>query len=229
MKLQHLDVGFVPLVDAAPLIVAAELGFADEEGLRLALQASPSWSTLRDRLSFGHVQAAHMLSPVPVASALGLGGHGEPLHALSVLSANGNVVGVSGMMAQKLRAAGHPFDFADAEAAGKALIAAREGQLRVGVPFPFSMHAELVFYWLSALGLPAPQELQVRTVPPALMADAVKAGELDAFCVGEPWGSRAVEAGVGELLLPGKAIWAFAPEKVLAVRCHIPEGSMAVS
>lgn len=98
----------------------------------------------------------------------------------------------------------------------------------MGVPFPFSMHAELVFYWLTALGLPAPQGVQVRTVPPSLMAQALQAGEIDAFCVGEPWGSQAVENGVGELLLPGSAIWAFAPEKVLALRADWAETQPAL-
>ncbi|MEM8591897.1 MAG: CmpA/NrtA family ABC transporter substrate-binding protein [Pseudomonadota bacterium] len=213
-----LKLGFMPLVDAAPLIIAAEMGFAEEEGLRLSLEASPSWSALRDKLSFGHLDAAHMLSPVPVASALGLGGGGGALDALSVLSVNGNVIGVSPMLAKSMRAAGHDFAFNDARAAGKALIAAKPQGLRIGVPFPFSMHAELVYYWLSALGFHAPQDMIVRTVPPPLMADAMEAGEIDAFCVGEPWGSRSVDAGVGELLLPGSAVWSFAPEKVLAVR-----------
>lgn len=217
MTLETLRIGFVPLVDAAPLIVAAEMGFAEEEGLKLSLDASRSWSALRDRLSFGHLDAAHMLSPVPVAGTLGLGGGGAELHALSVLSANGNVIGVSPEVAKTMRAGGHGFQFNDARAAGEALIAARR-ELRVGVPFPFSMHAELVYYWLSALGLPAPQGIDVRTVPPPQMAEAMEAGEIDAFCVGEPWGSRSVEAGVAELLLPGTAIWSLAPEKVLAVR-----------
>ena len=61
----------------------------------------------------------------------------------------------------------------------------------------FSMHAELLYYWLSALGLPAPQSVDIRTVPPPLMADAIESGEIDAFCVGEPWGSQAVENGRG--------------------------------
>jgi len=226
MKLDKLDIGFIPLVDAAPLIAAAEMGFSEEEGLLLRLSPSPSWSTLRDRLCFGQLDAAHMLSPVPVAGALGLGGGGARLDALSVLSINGNVIGVSREVAQRMRSAGHGFGFDDARAAGEALIAAhstiRGGEeqlkLRIGVPFPFSMHAELVYYWLSALGLPAPQSVIVRTVPPPLMADAMEAQEIDAFCVGEPWGSRSVEAGVAELLLPGAAVWSFAPEKVLAVR-----------
>lgn len=218
MSLTPLSVGFIPLVDAAPLIIAQEMGFAAEEGISLQLRRAPSWSALRDLLSFGMVDAAHMLSPVPVATALGLGGAGAPLSAVSVLSVNGNVIGVSRALADRLRDAGHDFGFNDARAAGLALIAAAGEGLRIGVPFPFSMHAELVYYWLSALGLPAPQSVFVRTVPPPLMGDAIRAGEIDAFCVGEPWGSQAVEDGMGALLLPGSAIWGFAPEKVLAMR-----------
>ncbi|PCD76076.1 ABC transporter substrate-binding protein [Pseudothioclava arenosa] len=218
MKGSVLSVGFIPLVDAAPLIVAQEMGFAAEEGITLDLKRAPSWSSLRDMLSFGQVEAAHMLSPVPVASALGLGGAGARISAASVLSVNGNVIGVSRALAERLRAQGHDFAFNDARAAGLALIAAARNGLRIGVPFPFSMHAELIYYWLSALGLPAPQGVHIRTVPPPLMAEAIGAGEIDAFCVGEPWGSQAVETGLGELLLPSSAIWAFAPEKVLAVR-----------
>ncbi len=224
-----LSIGFIPLVDAAPLIVAQEMGFAAEEGLTLDLVRAPSWSSLRDMLVFSRVDAAHMLSPVPVATALGLGGAGADLSALCVTSVNGNVVGVSHALEERLREAGHAFDFADARKAGEALIAAAEDRLRIGVPFPFSMHAELLYYWLSALGLPAPQDVDIRTVPPPLMADAMQAGEIDAFCVGEPWGSIAVENGVGALLLPGKAIWRFAPEKVLAVRSDWASGEPGLS
>lgn len=215
---QRLSIGYVPLVDAAPLIVAAQMGFAQEEGLSLDLVRAPSWSTLRDMLSFGRVEAAQMLAPVPVATALGLGGGAAALSALMVLSVNGTVIGVSERLAACLYAQGHDFAFDDANAAGAALIAASDAPLRIGVPFPFSMHAELLFYWLSACGLPAPQGAEIRTVPPPLMADAIAAGEIDAFCVGEPWGSKTVELGLGTLLLPGHAIWSFAPEKVLAAR-----------
>jgi len=218
MRGVSLSVGFIPLVDCAPLVVAHEMGFAAEEGLALDLVRAPSWSSVRDMLVFGRVEAAHMLAPVPVAAAMGLGAAGVPLAAISVLSVNGDMIGVSADLAQRLHDAGHDFGFDDARAAGTALIAAAGRRLRLGVPFPFSMHAELLYYWLSALGLPAPQGVDIRTVPPSLMADALRSGEIDAFCVGEPWGSIAVEQGVGSLLLPGKAIWAFAPEKVLAVR-----------
>lgn len=218
-----LSLGYVPLLDAAPLIIAQEMGFAAEEGLALTLRAAPSWSAVRDMLCFGAVEAAHMLAPVPIASALGLGGAAVPMAAVSVLSLNGTVIGVSNTVAAQLRDAGHNFGFDDAEAAGNALIAVSAAPLRVGVPFPFSMHSELLIYWLSALGLPAPQNVDIRTVPPSLMGDAIEAGEIDAFCVGEPWGSRVVERGIGTLLLPGSAIWSCAPEKVLAMRAEWAE------
>ncbi|MGR3500976.1 ABC transporter substrate-binding protein [Pseudaestuariivita sp.] len=217
MTLARLSVAFIPLTDAVPLIAAAEMGFAQEEGLALDLVRAPSWSSLRDMLAFGAVEAAHLLAPVPVAMSLGIGGVASEVSALMALSVNGTVVGVSNALAAELQGAGASFDFTDAAAAGRAL--AQTGRaLRVGVPFPFSMQAELLYYWLAASGLPAPQSLTVRTVPPPLMADALAAGEIDAFCVGEPWGSKSVESGFGTLLLPGKAIWSFAPEKVLAVR-----------
>ncbi len=218
MSLTPLSVAFMPLVDAAPLIVAQERGFAREEGLALDLVRAPSWSSVRDMLAFGRVDAAHMLAPVPVAMALGIGGVASPISALMVLSVNGNVVGVSRDLAGRLKDNGHDFGFTDANDAGRALIEAANGPLRIGVPFPFSMHAELLYYWLSASGLPAPQSVEIRTIPPPLMADAMAADEIDAFCVGEPWGSKTVERGVGALILPGQAIWSFAPEKVLAVR-----------
>lgn len=217
MSVPSLTIGFIPLVDAAPLVAAMEMGFAKAEGISIELERAPSWSSLRDLLVFGRVEAAHMLSPMPVAMALGLGGMNTPIAAPSVLSVNGNVIGISRELAGKMRVAGATFDFADARAAGEALVAVDE-KLRIGVPFPFSMHAELLYYWLSAVGLPAPQEVDIHTIPPPMMAEAIATGEIDAFCVGEPWGSVAVEQGVAELLLPGAAIWAAAPEKVLAVR-----------
>ncbi|MEM9043913.1 MAG: CmpA/NrtA family ABC transporter substrate-binding protein [Pseudomonadota bacterium] len=213
-----LNCGFIPLVDCAPLVAAREMGFAEEELLDLRLHRQPSWSTIRDQLTFGQLDAAHMLAPMPVAMSMGLGGVPTRIDVLSVLSVNGNVIGVSRELSERMRRVGSTPDFLSATAVGRALISAIDGRLRVGVPFPFSMHAELLYYWLGALGLQAPADLDVRTVPPPQMADAISSGEIDAFCVGEPWGSIAVEQGVADLVLPGCAIWQFAPEKVLAVR-----------
>lgn len=210
---RRIDVGFIPLLDAAPLIVALEIGFAAEEGLDLALHREMSWASLRDRLIWGRYHAAHMLAPVVVAQSAGLGAGDEPFDALMLLSVNGATIGVRPALAAAMGAEG--LDFQDAAATGRALLAAAGDRLRFGVPFHFSTHAELVSCWLDSLG--GGGVVEMATVPPPRMAAAIAAGEVDAFCVGEPWGSVAAEMGVGELILAGSSIWRFAPEKALAM------------
>ena len=217
MSQVQIPVAYMPLVDAAPLIVAQEMGFAQAEGIALDLIAAPSWSSVRDMLAFGRVDAAHLLSPVPLAMAMGLGGVATQISTVSVLSVNGNVIGVGNTLEQRLREEDFAFDFADPLAAAAALAKVSDGPITFGVPFPFSMHVELLRYWAGATVL-STHGIRIRTVPPPLMANALAAGEIDAFCVGEPWGSVSVESGAGALLLPCNAIWAFSPEKVLAVR-----------
>lgn len=206
-----LTCGYVPLVDSAPLIIAKELGFAAEQSLDLHLVRQPSWSALRDMLALGHLDAAQMLSPMPVAMSIGLGGLPAQVDTLMVLSVNGTVFGVSHDLAAQLG----PLPFGDAHAILKALSARKTKPLRIGVPFHYSMHRLLLSYWTSA----AP-DLQIEeiTVPPPRMADAVADGFVDAFWVGEPWGSMAVQKNVGQLMMAGRDVWQFAPEKVLAAR-----------
>ncbi|MGR3542647.1 MAG: ABC transporter substrate-binding protein [Hasllibacter sp.] len=201
--------GYVPLVDAAPVLVARALGFDADEGLRIEPSAQPSWAALRDLLALGHLEAAHILSPVPVAMRMGLGGMEGALDVLALLSVNGNTVGVSAGRSAAVRAEGWAGFDGDAAAAAPLL----EG-LRIGVPFAISTHALLLRYLMERTGRPAPD---LRAVPPPRMADALDAGEIDAFCVGEPWGSAAVDAGLAEIVLTGRDIWAAAPEKALAV------------
>ena len=107
-----VSLGYVPLVDAAPLIIADVLGFAEAEGLRFDLHRAASWSMLRDMLDQGQVQAAHMLSVVPVAQALGLGAGAARFEAPLVLSLGGQVIGLSDTVAQRLADLGYAFDFA---------------------------------------------------------------------------------------------------------------------
>lgn len=214
MNIMPLRLGFVPLLDMAPLAIAHELGFARSEGLALDLIPAPSWSSLRDMLLWGQIEAAHILAPLPVAMALGLGGAVARVDILQNLSMNGVVVAVSATLAGALRAAGHSFGFEDARIAAADLAQIAPACVRIGVPFPFSTQAMLVDYWLRGTGI----GYELCTIPPPRMADALGAGEIDAFCVGEPWGSVAVETGAGALLLPSRAIWAAAPEKVLAAR-----------
>lgn len=211
MTRQVLNCGYVPLVDCAPLIIAKELGFAGDEGLDLNLVRQPSWSALRDMLALGHLDAAQMLSPMPVAMSLGMGGLSARIDCLMVLSVNGTVFGGSNDL---VRAIG-PTPFGDAKALLTAIRAAGRGTIRIGVPFPFSMHRLLLSYWTQA----APDlVVETVTVPPPRMADAVGEGHVDAFWVGEPWGSAIVQRNVGTILMAGADVWRFAPEKVLAAR-----------
>ncbi len=215
MTLVPLRLGYVPLIDAAPLIVARELGFAAEEGLDFELIRLQSWAQSRDMLGLGAIDAAHMLVPLPIAQAMGLGPDYPAFDLAMILSVGGQAIAVSAALAAAMRAGGHGFGFDDPVAARDALMAAVQGPLRVGVPFPFSTHAELVRHWLRGTDLEA--RVSIHTVPPPLMASAMAAGEVDAFCVGEPWASYAVETGVGALLLAGRAIWAAPPEKGLVL------------
>ena len=216
-------VGFVPLVDAAAVVIAGALGFDAEEGLDVAPRPQPSWAALRDHLLSGGLDAAHMLAPLPVALRLGLGGLRADVDALSVMSVNGNTIGASAAVAARMRAAGWAgFRTPPAETAAALLAAGGSGDgggggggLRIGVPFLLSTHALLLRRLFEGAGLGPPD---LHTVPPPQMVRALEDGQVDAFCVGEPWGSAAVEAGAGEIVLAGRDVWAAAPEKVLAMR-----------
>ncbi len=215
MTFAVLRLGYVPLIDAAPLIVAKELGFAAEEGLDFDLIRLQSWAQSRDMLGLGAIDAAHMLVPLPIAQAMGLGPDYPAFDLAMILSVGGQAIAVSAALADAMRAGGHGFGFDDPVVARDALMAVAGGRLRVGVPFPFSTQAELVRHWLRGTDLEP--GVIIHTVPPPLMASALAAGEVDAFCVGEPWASYAVETGVGALLLAGRAIWAAPPEKGLVL------------
>lgn len=206
-----LNCGYVPLVDCAPLVIAKELGFAAEQGLDLNLIRQPSWSALRDMLALGHLDAAQMLAPLAVGMSIGMGGLQAQVDALMVLSVNGTVFGVSNRLQDDVRSV--PFGDADGLLAA---FAVRDGPpLRIGVPFHQSMHRLLLSYWTAA----APDlQIDTITIPPPRMADAVADGVVDAFWVGEPWGSVAVQQDIAQLMMTGRDVWQFAPEKVLAVR-----------
>ncbi|MCI4663797.1 MAG: ABC transporter substrate-binding protein [Neomegalonema sp.] len=215
---EHFTCGFIPLTDCATLAAAHEFGFAAEEGVALELVRETSWSNIRDKMAVGLFDVAHMLAPMPIAMSLGLSSFPARVAAPFVLSVNGNMIGVSSHIAKRLAAADRLLGL-DAAAAAEALRSALDGApLRIGAPWTFSMHTLLVEYWLSASGFDLEAQTSTSVVPPAFMTEALAAGELDLFCVGEPWGSMAVEHGAGSILLPATEIWAFAPEKVLGVR-----------
>jgi NitT/TauT family transport system ATP-binding protein len=210
-----LTLGFIPLADAALPIIARELGFAAEEGLDLTLAREPSWSNIRDKVALGIYPAAHMLAPQPLAMTLGAGAHRVAVIAPFILAVNGGILGASSALWEAM---GRPA-FGDALAAGRALLRqAQVRRVRVAAPFPHSMHVEHLRYWIEGSGGDPDRDVDFQTVPPPLMPEALAAGEIDVFSVGEPWGSLSVERGVAALLAPTSAIWGWAPEKALGVR-----------
>jgi ABC-type nitrate/sulfonate/bicarbonate transport system substrate-binding protein len=217
-------VGFIPLLDCAPLAVAVEKGFASAEGLDLRLVRETSWANIRDRVVVGHFDAAHMLGPMAIASTLGVGHLKVPMAAPLSLGLGGNAITVSLRVWEAMRAEGAVVG-RDPQAMGNALrrvVHAREGahksQLTFAMVYPFSAHNYELRYWLAASGIDPDRDVRLVVIPPPLLVDAMREGQIDGFCVGEPWNSLAVAVGVGCIAVPTTAIWPLSPEKVLGCR-----------
>lgn len=212
--------GFIPLLDCASLVVAAERGFAAQEDLELALVRETSWANIRDRVVVGHFDAAHMLGPMTVASTLGIGHVKVPVIAPFALGLGGNAITVSLRLWEQMSNEGSSAESSPGAhgAALKRVIARRQEPLTFAMVYPFSCHNYELRYWLAAAGIDPDRDVRLVVIPPPFLVDALRAGQIDGFCVGEPWNSVAVHAGVGSILLPTTAIWPFSPEKVLGCR-----------
>lgn len=223
---RRFRVGFMPLVDAAPLVVARDLGFAAAEGIDLDLARETSWANIRDRIFLGHFDAAHLLAPMAISTRLGIGHVQAPLIAPFVLSRGGNSIAITPALYAEATALGVDWGTpGDPHASGRALArvvaarAARGGEpLTLAAVFPFSCHHYQLCHWISAAGLDPERDVRLVVVPPPHMVEAMASGGADVICVGAPWVGRAVDAGVGRLILPTSALWPASPEKVLAVR-----------
>ncbi|MEN3977064.1 CmpA/NrtA family ABC transporter substrate-binding protein [Emcibacter sp. SYSU 3D8] len=222
-QLRTVRIGFIPLVDCATLVVAAEKGFDRREGLALQLVKETSWANIRDRVNLGHFDCAHMLAGMPIASSMGIGHIKVPTIAPFLLGLNGNAVTVSLPLYQQIRGTGVQGD--DPASLGRALRQVVDERRRAGLEpltfamvFPFSCHNYELRYWMAAAGIDPDRDIRLVVIPPPLMVDSLEAGHIDGFCVGEPWNSLAVDAGIGRLLLTKAALWNMGVEKVLGVR-----------
>ncbi len=221
---QPLCIGFIPLVDAAALIVAVDKGFAAAEGLDVTLVREVSWSNVRDKLNIGLFDAAHLLAPVAIASSLGLGHVKVPIAAPFNLGLNGNAITVSPALHAALMAevGGDRFDpMATALALSRVVAARRKSgaePLTFGMTFPFSTHNYQLRFWMAAGGVDPDEDVRLVVLPPPFMVDSLANGQVDAFCVGAPWNSVAVDRGVGHILHFVSDILVRAAEKVLAFR-----------
>ncbi len=215
-----LNVGFLPLLDAAILVMAHEQGFAEEQGLGLRLLKETSWASIRDRVSVGQFDVAHMIAPMPIAQNLGLSPLNVPLIAPFALGLGGNAITVSNAVFEVMsEQSGDPVK---AGAALRRVVQSRRAhglpKLVLAVVHGFSVHAYELRYWLAACGIRPDTDVSITIVPPALMSDAMASGAIDGFCVGEPWNSQAVALGLGEVITTKASIWRSSPEKVLGMR-----------
>lgn len=193
-----VNIGYLPLTDSAPLVVAQELGFFNNLGLNVQLQQEVSWANVRDKLTTGALDAAQMLAPLPAMTTLGVSGLRIPMLSGHVLSHNGNAITLSTKL---------PHNPVRTDLLNTTL----------AVVHGFSTHILLLHRWLASLGLDPKRDVTTIVVPPSQMVDSLAEGVIDGYCVGEPWNTVAVNKGVGRIVAAGCEVWPMAPEKVLCV------------
>jgi NitT/TauT family transport system ATP-binding protein len=221
---ERLRIGFIPLADAAALLIAVDKGFCAAEGLDVELVREVSWSNVRDKLNIGLFDAAHLIAPIAIASSLGLGHIKVPIVAPFGLGMNGNAITVSPALHAALQqaAAGDMLDPMVTARALARVVAGRKANghepLTFGMTFPFSTHNYHLRFWMAAGGVDPDEDVRLVVLPPPYMVESLQNGHVDAFCVGAPWNSVAVDLGIGHILHFGPEILARAAEKLLAVR-----------
>lgn len=203
-----LHVGYVPLVDSAPLVAAVRLGLDRRHGLHLQLHRQASWAALRDKLLSGELDIVHALAGLVYGVETGIGGLRDELAILMTLNHNGQAIVLSPSLAHGLRQ-GRPL---------RELFAELPRRPALAQTFPTGTHAMWLYHWLAAQGIDPLRDIRGLSLPPQHMPDALAALELDGFCAGEPWGRQAEALGVGVRVLRSGQLWPGHPEKVLACR-----------
>jgi len=200
-----LRIGFVPLCDCAPLVMAGELGLFERYGLRVQLKREIGWATLRDKVLFGELEAAHALAPMVFAATQGWDSPAVPCLTGLVLNLHGNAITLSRSLLEKWKG-------------GEAELFAGKDRLVVGIPFRYSSHHCIARLWLRRLGGQVERRTQFVVVPPPQMPQSLREGHLDGYCAGEPWNSMAALGGFGRIAAASAGIAPLHPEKVLMVR-----------
>jgi ABC-type nitrate/sulfonate/bicarbonate transport system substrate-binding protein len=228
--LPTIRAGFIPLVDCAILIVAKEKGFARDQGIQLELSRESSWSNIRDRMTIGQLDCAHMLAGMAIASSLELGNPMVRVMAPMALGLNGNAITVSNDLWARMADAGGLSGAEGPTEMGSALakVVAEERKkgrppLSFGMVYPYSCHNYELRYWMAASGIHPDRDIRLTVVPPPYMPDYLKDGYIDGFCVGEPWNSIAVYGRVGRIVVAKSELCRFCPDKVLGVRADWAE------
>ena len=185
---KDLKVGFIPITCATPIIMAKPMGFYEKHGLNVEVIKTAGWAVIRDKTINKEYDAAHMLSPMPIAISLGVGSNAIPYTAPAIENINGQAI----TLAIKHKDKRDPKDWKG---------------MKFAVPFDFSMHNYLLRYYLAEHGIDPDQDVQIRAVPPPEMVANLRADNIDGFLGPDPMNQRAVFDGVGFIHILSKDIW----------------------
>jgi len=233
---EDLKLGFIKLTDCAPLVMAKELGFFEEEGLFVTLEAQANWKILLDRVISGELDGAHMLAGQPLGATIGIGTQADLVTPFS-MDLNGNAITVSNAIWEQMQSVdpalalpkpAHPIR-ADALRPIVESAKRRGEPLRMGMVFPVSTHNYELRYWLAASNIhpgfytetdttgTTDADVLLSVTPPPQMPATLDQGTIQGYCVGEPWNQQAVFRKIGVPVVTNYEIWRNNPEKVFGV------------
>ena len=192
LEKKDLKIGFIPITCATPIIMAHPMGFYSKQGLDVEVVKTAGWAVVRDKTLNKEYDAAHMLSPMPIALSLGIGSNPVPFAVPAIENINGQAITLSVKHKDKR----DPKSWKG---------------FKFGIPFDYSMHNYLLRYYLAEHGIDPDSDVQLRVVPPPDMVANLRADNIDGFLGPDPMNQRAVYDGVGFLHLLTKEMWAGHP------------------
>ncbi|MFM5979643.1 MAG: nitrate ABC transporter ATP-binding protein, partial [Sphaerospermopsis kisseleviana] len=207
----HLEIGYIPLTQAAPLIIAKEKGFFAQYGLEVNLQAENSWKEIAKGVATGKLDAAQMVAGMPLAMTLGAGGK-TPISMVTAmtLSRNGSAITFSKELFNN--------GVTNLAEFHKIINADLDKTNTLGIVHPASMQNLLLRYWLAAGGIEPDIDVSLMTISPEEMVNALKDKKIDGYCVGEPWNTHAIAENIGSIIAITSELWNGHPDKILGVR-----------
>jgi nitrate/nitrite transport system substrate-binding protein len=203
---EEVRIGFIPLTDCASVVMASVLGFDKKYGVKIIPTKEASWAGVRDKLVNGELDMAHVLWGLVYGVHLGVGGPKKDMAVLMNLNHNGQAITLSKKVADK--------GGVDGASLAK-VMASDKREYTFAQTFPTGTHAMWLYYWLASAGINPFKDAKVITVPPPQMVANMRVGNMDGYCVGEPWGHRAIIDGIGITAVTTQDIWKDHPEKAL--------------
>jgi len=203
---KEVKVGFIPLTDCASLVIASVMKFDEKYGIKIVLSKEASWAAVRDKLVNGELDAAHVLYGLIYGVELGIGGQKKDMSVLMTLNNNGQAITLSNQLKDKGVSNGETL---------KKLVDKEKRDYTFAQTFPTGTHAMWLYYWLASNGINPLSDVKTITVPPPQMVANMRVGNMDGYCVGEPWGARAIYDKIGFTATTTQDIWKDHPEKVL--------------